>query len=144
MKKWLVGTCIGLLLCAGTVVSASALEIVLAISAAPGSTQYITAEEFTRRANELLGDKAQVVFYGSGQLRDDKDLMHNLNSGLCTNDFGVSCPCSSKHRKAVRMGHISQAGAQKAKFWSTIGKNRGSHIHDIGLAAINDRSTRFF
>ena len=32
-------------------------EVVFAISAAPGSTQYITAEEFTRRANDLLGDK---------------------------------------------------------------------------------------
>ncbi len=39
-------------------------EITLAISAAPGSTQYITAEEFTRRANDLLGDKGTVTFYG--------------------------------------------------------------------------------
>ncbi len=81
MRKWLVGMCIGALLCGGTVVSASALEIVFAISAAPGSTQYITAEEFTRRANDLLGDKGQVVFYGSGQLGDDKDLMQKLKLG---------------------------------------------------------------
>ena len=36
-------------------------EIIVAISAAPGSTQYITAEEFTRRANDLLGDKATRI-----------------------------------------------------------------------------------
>ena len=60
MKKWFLGMCISVLVCGGTVVSASALEIVLAISASPGSMQYVTAEEFTRRANELLGDKAQI------------------------------------------------------------------------------------
>ncbi|MEJ2136481.1 MAG: TRAP transporter substrate-binding protein, partial [Desulfofustis sp.] len=81
MRKWLLGMCIGLLLCGGTVVSASALEIVLAISASPGSMQYVTAEEFTRRANELLGDKAQVTFYGASQLGKDKDLMQKLKLG---------------------------------------------------------------
>ncbi|MGI9537906.1 MAG: TRAP transporter substrate-binding protein, partial [Desulfocapsaceae bacterium] len=66
----------------GTMVqSASALEIVFAISAKPGSTQHITAEEFTKRANELLGDKAQVTFYGSSQLGKDKDLMQKLKLG---------------------------------------------------------------
>ena len=81
MRKWLLGMCIGLLAFGGTVVSASALEVVLAISASPGSTQYITAEEFTRRANELLGDKAQVTFYGASQLGKDKDLMQKLKLG---------------------------------------------------------------
>ena len=38
MRKWLLGMCIGLLMLGGTVVTASALEIVLAISASPGST----------------------------------------------------------------------------------------------------------
>lgn len=56
-------------------------EIILAISAAPGSTQYITAEEFTRRANDLLGDKATVTFYGASQLGKDKDLMQKLKLG---------------------------------------------------------------
>ncbi len=56
-------------------------EITLAISAAPGSTQYITAEEFTRRANDLLGDKGTVTFYGASQLGKDKDLMQKLKLG---------------------------------------------------------------
>ena len=81
LKKWLLGACAVSLAFGGMVQSASALEIVLAISAKPGSTQYVTAEEFTRRANELLGDKAKVVFYGSAQLGKDKDLMQKLKLG---------------------------------------------------------------
>lgn len=81
MKKWLLGICICSLAFGGMISSASALEIVLAISAKPGSTQYITAEEFTRRANDLLGDKAKVTFYGSSQLGKDKDLMQKLKLG---------------------------------------------------------------
>lgn len=81
MKKIVLGAC-GTALALGTMVqSASALEIVFAISAKPGSTQHITAEEFTKRANELLGDKAQVTFYGSSQLGKDKDLMQKLKLG---------------------------------------------------------------
>ena len=81
LKKCLLGICAGTLALGGLVQSASALEIVVAISATPGSTQYITAEEFTRRANELLGDKAQVTFYGASQLGKDKDLMQKLKLG---------------------------------------------------------------
>lgn len=81
MKKLLLGVCAGSLAFGGMLQSASALEIVFAISAKPGSTQYVTAEEFTSRANEALGDKAKVVFYGSAQLGKDKDLMQKLKLG---------------------------------------------------------------
>jgi len=81
LKKWLLGTSAVLLVFGSAVQSASALDIVFAISAKPGSTQYVTAEEFTRRSNELLGDKAKVVFYGSEQLGKDKDLMQKLKLG---------------------------------------------------------------
>jgi len=80
MKKSLIILCVAVM-ALGLVQTASALEIVFAISAAPGSTQYITAEEFTRRANDLLGDKAKVTFYGSSQLGNDKDLMQKLKLG---------------------------------------------------------------
>ena len=81
LRKCLLGMSAGLLALGGLVQSASALEIVFAISASPGSTQHITAEEFTKRANELLGDKAKVTFYGSSQLGKDKDLMQKLKLG---------------------------------------------------------------
>ncbi len=80
MKKWLLLTCAGLM-AIGAAPAANALDIVLGISAKPGSTQHITAEEFTKRANELLGDKAKVVFYGSAQLGKDKELMQKLKLG---------------------------------------------------------------
>jgi tripartite ATP-independent transporter DctP family solute receptor len=60
---------------------AAALEITFAISASPGSTQYITAEEFTRRANDALKGKATVKFFGASQLGKDKDLMQKLKLG---------------------------------------------------------------
>lgn len=81
LRKCLLGVCAGTLAFGGLAQSASALEIVFAISASPGSTQYITAEEYTSRANELLGDKAKVTFYGSSQLGNDKDLMQKLKLG---------------------------------------------------------------
>jgi len=80
-SKLLLGICAGMMFFGGMAQSAFSLEIVFAISAKPGSTQYVTAEEYTRRANELLGDKATVVFYGSEQLGKDKDLMQKLKLG---------------------------------------------------------------
>lgn len=80
MKKVLFGVVSALLVLFAANAMAKT-EIILAISAAPGSTQYITAEEFTRRANDLLGDKATVTFYGASQLGKDKDLMQKLKIG---------------------------------------------------------------
>ena len=60
---------------------AAALDIVLAISATPGSTQYETAAEFTKRANAALKGKATVKFFGASQLGKDKDLMQKLKLG---------------------------------------------------------------
>jgi len=80
-KKMLLSVCAGALAFGGMVQTATALEVVVAISAPPGSTQYITAEEFTRRANEELGDKAKVTFFGAAQLGKDKDLMQKLKLG---------------------------------------------------------------
>ena len=80
MKKALLFTFVSAMLLSFTQ-SVQALEVVVAISAPPGSTQYITAEEFTRRANEELGDKAKVTFFGAAQLGKDKDLMQKLKLG---------------------------------------------------------------
>lgn len=56
-------------------------EIVFGISANPGSLQQETAAEFTRRANEKLGDKAQVTLYDSSQIGKDQELMQKLKIG---------------------------------------------------------------
>ena len=56
-------------------------EIVFAISAAPGSLQQRTAAEFVERANERLGDKAEVKLFDSSQLGKDQELMQKLKLG---------------------------------------------------------------
>lgn len=80
MKKFIITLCAGML-ALGMVQSVNALEIVFAISATPGSLQYMTAEEYTRRANKLLDGKAKITFYGSSQLGKDKDLLQKLKLG---------------------------------------------------------------
>jgi tripartite ATP-independent transporter DctP family solute receptor len=47
----------------------------------PGSLFQLSAEEFARRANEKLGDKAKVVVFGSSQLGTDEELMQKLLLG---------------------------------------------------------------
>ena len=56
-------------------------EIVFGISAKPGSLQQETAAEFTKRANEKLGDKAVVKLFDSSQIGKDKELMQKLKIG---------------------------------------------------------------
>jgi tripartite ATP-independent transporter DctP family solute receptor len=48
---------------------------------APGSLFAASAEEFARRANERLGDRAQVIVFGSSQLGGDEVLLQKLKLG---------------------------------------------------------------
>ena len=56
-------------------------EIVFGISASPGSLQEQTASEFARRANEKLGDTAEVKVFDSSQLGPDKDMLQKVKLG---------------------------------------------------------------
>ncbi len=47
----------------------------------PGSLFDLSAQEFAKRANAKLGDKAKVVIYGSSQLGGDGELMKKLKLG---------------------------------------------------------------
>jgi len=47
----------------------------------PGSLLEMTAQEFAKRANAKLGNKAKVVVYGSSQLGSDSELMKKLKLG---------------------------------------------------------------
>src|SRR5688500_2791032 len=47
----------------------------------PGSLFAASADEFARRANAKLGNKAKVVVYGSSQLGGDKELLQKLKLG---------------------------------------------------------------
>ena len=48
---------------------------------APGSLFAVTAEEFARRANERLGDRAKVIVFGSSQLGGDEVMLQKLKLG---------------------------------------------------------------
>jgi tripartite ATP-independent transporter DctP family solute receptor len=47
----------------------------------PGSLFEASANEFAKKANAKLGDKAKVVVYGSSQLGGDKELLQKLKLG---------------------------------------------------------------
>ena len=56
-------------------------EIIFGISATSGSLQEQTASEFARRANEKLGDLAEVKVFDSSQLGPDKDMLQKIKLG---------------------------------------------------------------
>ena len=74
------------LLCAavGAVIATGAwaqTEIKLGHVGEPGSLFDQTSQEFAKRANEKLGDKAKVVVYGSSQLGGDDEMLKKLKLG---------------------------------------------------------------
>lgn len=56
-------------------------EIVFAIGGTPQSLQGQTAQEFTRRLQDRLGDEHQVQLYDSGQLGNEQQLVQKLRLG---------------------------------------------------------------
>jgi tripartite ATP-independent transporter DctP family solute receptor len=61
--------------------AAAQVEIKFGHVGAPGSLFALSAEEFAKRANAKLGDKAKVVVYGSSQLGSDTELLKKLKLG---------------------------------------------------------------
>ena len=56
-------------------------EVKLGHVGEPGSLFDLSAQEFAKRANAKLGDKAKVVVFGSSQLGGDAELMKKLKLG---------------------------------------------------------------
>ncbi|MFC3676513.1 TRAP transporter substrate-binding protein [Ferrovibrio xuzhouensis] len=71
---------LGAALIAGTA-SAQSVEIKFGHVGEPGSLFDQTAQEFAKRANAKLGDKAKVVVYGSSQLGGDSEMLKKLKLG---------------------------------------------------------------
>jgi len=63
---------------------AQALEIKFGHVGNPGSLFQICVDEFAKRANYRLGDKATVVGYGASQLGKDRELLRKLKLGTIT------------------------------------------------------------
>src|SRR5574341_854634 len=73
--------------CLAAPAQAQPLELKFGHVGEPGSLFALSAEEFAKRANAKLGDKAKVVVYGSSQLGGDKELLQKLKLG--TVDFAL-------------------------------------------------------
>lgn len=77
---WLMaGICLSSLTWTGMALPSQ--EIKFGHVGAPGSLFAVCADEFAKRANEKLGDKAKVVVYGSSQLGGDSELLKKLKLG---------------------------------------------------------------
>ena len=88
--KLKAGMLSALFACASAIASTNAVaaeELKFGHVGAPGSLFAISAEEFAKRANEKLGDKAKVTVYGSSQLGGDKELLQKVKLG--TVDFAL-------------------------------------------------------
>lgn len=69
------------------VASAETLELKFGHDGAPGSLFAASSEEFARRANAKLGNKAKVLVFGSSQLGDDTEVLQKVKVG--TVDFAI-------------------------------------------------------
>jgi tripartite ATP-independent transporter DctP family solute receptor len=69
-------------LCAAFALPAQAqVEIKLGHVGEPGSLFQKSADEYAKRANAKLGNKAKVIVYGSSQLGGDKEMIQKLKLG---------------------------------------------------------------
>jgi TRAP-type transport system periplasmic protein len=116
-------------LAAGVLVAGTAhaqTEIKLGHVGEPGSLFQKSADEYARRANAKLGDKAKVVVYGSSQLGGDSEMIQKLKLGTIdmalpstvmssqVDLFGVfEMPYIVKNRQ--HMGRI-----EKELFWAKL------------------------
>jgi len=85
-RNWLAAAAGVAALCIAGPASAQ-IELKVGHVGEPGSLFAASAEEFARRANAKLGNKAKVVVFGSSQLGGDKELLQKLKLG--TVDFAV-------------------------------------------------------
>jgi TRAP-type transport system periplasmic protein len=81
--------------------AAAQMELKLGHVGGPGSLFELSANEFARRANEKLGDKAKVVVFGSSQLGGDRELMQKLRLG--TVEFAIPSTVMSSEVDAFGM-----------------------------------------
>jgi tripartite ATP-independent transporter DctP family solute receptor len=76
---WRIAAALGFAGAAGAALAQT--EIKFGHVGEPGSLFAVSSEEFARRANAKLGNKAKVVVFGSSQLGGDKELLQKLKLG---------------------------------------------------------------
>jgi len=102
------------------------IEIKLGHVGEPGSIFQKSSDEFVRRANAKLGNKAKVIVYGSSQLGGDKEMLQKLKLG--TLDFALPSTVMSSEADLFGLfempylvkdrGHMQKI--EKAIFWPKL------------------------
>lgn len=81
MKRRQLITAVAAAVAMATIPGYAQTEIKFGHVGEPGSIFELSSNEFARRANAKLGNKAKVVVYGSSQLGGDKELLQKLKLG---------------------------------------------------------------
>ena len=109
------------------------IEIKVGHVGEPGSIFQKSSDEFARRANAKLGNKAKVLVYGSSQLGGDKELLQKLKLGT----VDVAVPSTVMSTEADMFGvfempylvkdreHMKRI--EKELFWSKIEPEAEKH-----------------
>ncbi len=121
---------------AATAAQAEKITIKFGHVGEPGSLFAMSAEEFAKRANEKLGDKAEVQVFGASQLGKDKEMMQKLKLGQLTfslpssvmssvsPEFGVfEMPYIIKDRE-----HMKKVQAELGDMFQSAAKSKGYRI----------------
>ncbi len=91
---------------------------------APGSLFEASINAFAKRANEKLGDKAEVQVFGSSQLGKDKELLQKLKLGQVTFAMPSSVMSSVSDEFGVfEMPYIIQSRDHMKKVQAEIGES---------------------
>lgn len=121
---------------AATAAQAEKITIKFGHVGEPGSLFAMSAEEFAKRANAKLGDKAEVQVFGASQLGKDKEMMQKLKLGQLTfslpssvmssvsPEFGVfEMPYIIKDRE-----HMKKVQAELGDMFQGAAKSKGYRI----------------
>ena len=96
----------------------------------PGSLFAASADEFAKRANAKLGDKAKVVVYGSSQLGGDKELLQKLKLGT----VDIALPSTVMSSEAGHLRRVRDAVSGQGP--------RAHGAHREGGVLVEDSSPR--
>ena len=105
-----------------TTAAVAQIEIKFGHVGEPGSLFAQSAEEFARRANAKLGNKAKVVVYGSSQLGGDKELVQKLKLGT----VDIALPSTVMSSEAAGQPRPRSSSSAPASSAATRNSSRSS------------------
>ena len=111
----------GVALAAGLGTAAQAMELRFGHVGEPGSLFAESAEAFAQCSNDKLGDKAEVVVFGSSQLGSDKELLQKLKLNQVTFSLPSSIMSSVDDTFGVfEMPYLIKDRAHMKRVWEEM------------------------